>query len=136
MPIKLAIFQKIKQTKMDFAYTPTIRIIRIFSAPGGVLDDGKKPPHGRAERSEGSGFDFGSPRPKSARTGQGRRRFGLKKLNKAKNSPNALPTAKHRMKLGGQGRACKKIKQSNKAYKYFFWLHACAALPINHDFIV
>lgn len=79
MPIKSAIFQKIKQTKINFAYTPKNRIIRIFSAPDGVLDGGKNPPHGRADRREGRGFAFGSPRPKSARTGQGRWRFGLKK---------------------------------------------------------
>jgi hypothetical protein len=101
MPIKLAIIQKIKQTKMDFAYTSKIRINRIFSAPDGVIDGGRQPAHGRAERSEGTGCNFGSLRPKSARTGQGRRRFGHKKLNKAKNSPNALPTAKHHSKLGG-----------------------------------
>jgi hypothetical protein len=40
------------------------------------------------------------------------------------------------MKLGRKGRACKKIEQLNKANEYFFWLHACAPLPINHDFIV
>lgn len=134
MPIKPAIFQKIKHTKKNFAYTLKIRIIRIFSAPDGVLDGGKSPPHGRAERSEGRGLALRSPRRKSARTGQGRGRFGQKKYNKAKNSPNAFPTAKHLLKLGRQGRACKKIEQSNKANKYFFWLHACAPLSINHEF--
>lgn len=79
MPIKSAIFQKIKQTKINFAYTPKNRIICIFSAPDGVLDGGKNPPHGRADRREGRGFYLRSPRRKSARTGQGRRRFGLKK---------------------------------------------------------